>query len=91
MCAIDRLNIVAHDRFQEIIDEATDPILPSDCSRSFSILMNCGKKSVTIVSQPQIAHKLGLRPIGAALLTVPGINAHQESVAFAKPEEQKVV
>ena len=60
--AVDRLNIVAHDKFQEIIDEANRPdsaihlqavVLDSDL---------LGQKMVTVVAQPQLATLLGLKP-----------------------------
>src|SRR5688572_28871927 len=60
--AVDRLNIVAHDRFQEIIDEANK----SDSAiRLQAVVLDTaqlGQKTVTLVSQSHPASKLGLRP-----------------------------
>jgi type III restriction enzyme len=86
--AVDRLNIVAHDRFQEIIDEASRP---DSTIRLQQVILDpdeSGRKTVTVVSQPQIAHKLGLQPGGGAAVTE--IAVHQQPVTFEKPEEQKV-
>ena len=59
--AVDRLNIVAHDRFQEIIDEANRP---DSTIRLQQIVLDSGQlqqQPVTVVSQPQPG-----RPAGAA-------------------------
>lgn len=62
VAVVDTLNIVAHDKFQEIVEEANRPDsairlkqrqLDSDFGR---------EKTVTVVSQPQLATLLGLQP-----------------------------
>jgi type III restriction enzyme len=63
--AVDRLNIVAHDRFQEIVDEAKKP---DSAIRLQQVILSSDQlqqKTVTIISQPQLASKLGLRADGA--------------------------
>ena len=86
--AVDRLNIVAHDRFQEIIDEASK----SDSAIRLQALVidpgQLGQKTVTLVSQSQLAIKLGLLPDQVSSST--DIVGKGEAPAFAKPEEQKV-
>jgi type III restriction enzyme len=60
--AVDRLNIVAHDRFQEIVEEANNP---NSTIRLQQVVLNpdqLQQKTVTIVSQSQLAAKLGLQP-----------------------------
>src|SRR5205823_5498444 len=60
--AVDRLNIVAHDKFQEIIDEANQP---GSAIKLETVILNpdqVDKKTVTVVSQSQLAIKLGLQP-----------------------------
>ena len=60
--AVDRLNIVAHDRFQEIVEEANNP---NSAIRLQQVVLNpdqLQQKTVTVVSQPQLAAKLGLKP-----------------------------
>lgn len=86
--AVDRLNIVAHDRFQEIIDEASK----SDSAIRLQALVidpgQLGLKTVTLVSQSQLAIKLGLLPDQLSSST--DIAGKGQAPAFAKPEEQKV-
>ena len=88
--AVDRLNIVAHDRFQEIIDEANRPDsairLQTGRARPGRSL---AQKTVTVVSQSQLATKLGLQP---EQLTRQHDRRRQGPAppVFTKPEEQKV-
>lgn len=85
--AVDRLNIVAHDRFQEIVDEARKP---DSAIRLQQVVLTEGQlqqKTVTVESRPQLAAKLGLG--GDATVSAP--------VGFAEPqaefthEEQEIV
>ena len=72
---VDRLNIVAHDKFQEIIDEANRP---DSVIRMQAVVIDGSeleKKTATVVSQSQLATKLGLRP---ALVTASTAMAGQE-------------
>ena len=60
--AVDRLNIVAHDKFQEIIDEANRP---DSAIRLQAVVLDeaaLAQKTVTVVSQPKLAAKLGFKP-----------------------------
>ncbi len=60
--AVDRLNIVAHDKFQEIVDEANKP---DSAIRLQAVVLDpdqLAQKTVTVVSQSQLATKLGLQP-----------------------------
>ena len=60
--AVDRLNIVAHDRFQEIVEEANNP---NSAIRLQQVVLNpdqLQQKTVTVVSRSQLAAKLGLKP-----------------------------
>jgi type III restriction enzyme len=86
--AVDRLNIVAHDKFQEIIDEANKP---DSAIHLKSVMLDnddFGQKTATIVSQTQLATQLGIKPADVTGSTkVAGQEVQQ---VFAKPEEQKV-
>lgn len=86
--AVDRLNIVAHDRFQEIIDEANNP---NSTIRLQQVVLSpdqLQQKTVTVVSQSQLAAKLGLKPDHPTSNTqVSGFN--EEPAAF-NAEEQKI-
>jgi type III restriction enzyme len=88
MMAVDRLNIIAHDKFQEIINEANRP---DSTIRLQAVVLdenNFGQKTVTVVSQSRLATKLGLMPSDATSSTK--ITGRDEQPAFTKPEEQKV-
>ena len=60
--AVDRLNIVAHDKFQEIIDEANRPGSVIQLQKVELSADQLEHKTVTVVSQSQLATKLGLQP-----------------------------
>lgn len=87
---VDRLNIVAHDRFQEIIDEANRP---DSVIRLQQVILEPEKdfqKKVTVVAQSSIEQKLGL---AAPTITpvLPGEQpAPQIAPAFKSPVEQRI-
>jgi type III restriction enzyme len=85
--AVDRLNIVAHDRFQEIVDEAKKP--DSAIRLQQVILSNdqLQQKTVTVVSQPQLASKLGLQSDGAVPSAASGFH---EAQSVFNADEQKI-
>ena len=86
--AVDRLNIVAHDKFQEIVDEANRP---DSAIHLKTVVLNddsFGQTTATIVSQSQLATQLGMKPADATGNTkMAGQNVQP---IFTKPEEQKV-
>jgi len=60
--AVDRLNIVAHDKFQEIVDEANRP---ESAIHLKTVLLDPDeiiKKTKTVVSQSALAQQLGIQP-----------------------------
>jgi len=86
--AVDRLNIVAHDKFQEIIEEANKP---DSAIRLQAVVLDAdelGQKTVTVVSQSQLATRLGLKPAQVTSSTT--VAGQDEAPAFSKPEEQKI-
>jgi type III restriction enzyme len=86
--AVDRLNIVAHDRFQEIIDEANKSDSPIRLKAVVLDSEELQKKTVTVVSQPQLASKLGIEsPHTSASTTAAESSARPE---FTRPEDQRV-
>lgn len=88
VASIDRLNIVAHDRFQEIIDEANKPgslIQLQTMELDDDVLE---QKKSTVISQPILATKLGLDQTQTTGLS---IKTEQNAVLiFADIEDQKV-
>lgn len=85
--AVDRLNIVAHDRFQEIVDEAKKPDSAIRLQQVVLTADQLQQKTVTVVSQPQLAAKLGLQPDGASSRAPVGFH---EAPAIFVGEEQKI-
>ena len=86
--AVDRLNIVAHDRFQEIINEANRPESTIHLKTVILDDENFGQKTATIVSQPQIATQLGIRPADATGNTQ--LAGQSVPPVFTRPEDQRV-
>ena len=86
--AIDQLNIVAHDRFQEIVDDSRRPDSPIQLKERFLDDEDLRTKTVTVVSQSQLAMSLGL-PLPTATSTTAILPAKRPQV-FANAEEQKV-
>jgi type III restriction enzyme len=58
--AVDRLNIVAHDRFQEIIDEANKGSSPIRLQRVILDAPSTDDKKISIEVKPNLFNKLGL-------------------------------
>ncbi len=86
--AVDRLNIVAHDRFQEIINEANRPESPIRLQAIVLAEEELGEKTKTVVSQSTLANRLGVKPVQATQLTEVATN--NDPPAFQTPQEQKI-
>ncbi|MDI1252414.1 DEAD/DEAH box helicase family protein [Thermomonas sp.] len=87
--AVDRLNIIAHDKFDEIIQEARKPGNPI---RMASIVLDGSElenKKETIVSQSQLAGRLGLS-LAQPPTDTASSGGMQQPLAFQKPEEQEI-
>lgn len=95
VAAVDRLNIVAHDRFQEIIDEASRP---GSAVRMQSLVLDPAeleRKTVTVVSRPELLARLGIEPEPVApsedAVTVPAAGTvGSEPPLFTAPAEREV-
>jgi type III restriction enzyme len=85
---VDRLNIIAHDKFQEIIEEAQKPDSAIRLQQVILEPEGVGEKTVTVVSQPQLASKLGLQPEQTTTST--HIPQSADAPVFTTPEDQKV-
>lgn len=87
--AVDRLSIVAHDKFQEIIDEANKP---NSAIRLKQIVLSDSdfkQKTTTIVSQSYLAQQLGTQPAQATSSTHLAPTPTTPPI-FANTEEQKI-
>ena len=86
--AVDRLNIVAHDKFQEIINEANKP---GSAIRLQAVVLDDSQqvqKTVTVVSQSRLANNLGFRPVQTTTSTT--LAGSDVPPLFTKPHEQEV-
>lgn len=86
--AVDRLNIVAHDKFQEIVDEANKP---DSAIRMQTVVLDpdeLEKKTKTVISQSSLASQLGTVPTHATDST--DVAKPREKAVFATPTEQKI-
>jgi type III restriction enzyme len=86
--AVDRLNIVAHDKFQEIVDEASKADSPIRMQSVVLDAAQLAQKTVTVVSQSTLATKLGIKPEHATGSTT--VAGKEQPPAFTKPAEQEV-
>ena len=86
--AADRLNIIAHDRFQEIVDEAKRPDSAIRLQQVILSSDQLNQKTITVVSQPQLTSKLGLQ-VDMHAAAAPG--GMYESPSVFNADEQKIV
>ena len=86
--AVDRLNIVAHDRFQEILDEASRPDSPIRLQQVILNPEELGYKTITVVSPSRLNSMLGLKPERTTPTTQ--IAGSSEEPVFRTPEEQQI-
>jgi type III restriction enzyme len=86
--SVDRLNIVAHDRFQEIVEEANRPNSTIRLQQVILAPEELQQKTATVVSQSRLATKLGFHPEQVTAST--SVVFDGEAPAFETPEEQKV-
>lgn len=88
VAAVDRLTIVAHDKFQEIIDEANKPDSIIQMKQLILTDDDLRQKTTAIVSQSILAQQLGIQPQQASASTQV---AHSGAApVFTTPEEQKI-
>jgi len=86
--AVDRLNIVAHDRFQEIVDEANNPSSPIRLKTLVLDEADFTRKTVTVVAAPTILGSLGLQTAQSADGAASAGPA--PTPAFTDPDEMRV-
>lgn len=87
--AVDTLNIIAHDRFQEIVDEAKKPDSVIKKLRVIELTDDeAEQKTVTMVSDSNLKAKLGLEPEQRTTSTQDA--GKDTKPVFTKPEDQRV-
>lgn len=88
VAAVDRLSIIAHDKFQEIIDEANKPGSTIKMQQVILTTDEAGDKTATVVSESNLKAKLGFQPENQTSSTE---NAGKDTKpAFDTPEKQRV-
>lgn len=88
VAAVDRLSIIAHDKFQEIIDEANKPGSTIKMQQVILTTDEAGQETATVVSESNLKAKLGFQPENQTSSTE---NAGKDTKpAFDTPEKQRV-
>lgn len=88
VAAVDRLSVIAHDKFQEIIDEASKPGSTIKMQQVILTPEEAGVKTATVVSESNLKAKLGFQPESQTSSTE---NAGKDTQpAFDTPEKQRV-
>ena len=85
--AVDRLNIVAHDRFQEIVDEANNPNSPIRLKKLILDDADLSRKTVTVVATPILLSSLGIQ---SATVSEDSTIAPTSAPVFVDPQELEV-
>jgi type III restriction enzyme len=83
---VDRLNIIAHDKFEDIIEEAKRPDSQIRLQQLILDPETLAQKNETVVSQSQLATQLGLQPPQNTTPTQTG----SPPQLFPTPQEQKI-
>jgi type III restriction enzyme len=84
---VDRLNIVAHDKFQEIVDEASKPGSAIRLQQVVITGAQLAERTVTVVAQSQLASSLGVAPPQQTSSTL--VAPASATPAFETPGEQQ--
>ena len=87
--AVDRLNIVAHDKFQEIVDDANRPDSPIRMQKLILPADGIQERTVTVIAQSQVAAAIGLAPEQPAGASTQ-VAASSQPSPFKTVEEKKV-
>ena len=88
VAAVDRLNIVAHDRFQEIVDAANDPESTIRLKQLVLDEADLTRKTVTVVASPTILGSLGLQ--SAPSVDAATASGPVQTPAFNDPNDIRV-
>jgi type III restriction enzyme len=88
VAAVDRLSIIAHDKFQEIVDEANKPGSTIKMQQVILTTDDVQGRTVTVVAESNLKAKLGFQPDHPTNSTE---NAGKDvKPVFTKPDEQRV-
>jgi type III restriction enzyme len=84
--AVDRLNIIAHDKFQEIVDEANKPDSPVRLTQVILDPANDLQPMKTVIAQPTILAKIAGQPSATPLAA----GEKPSPPLFATEQERKI-
>ena len=93
---VDRLNIVCHDKFQEIVDEAKKPESQIRLKQIILTDEDLQQKTQIVISRSQLSQALGLHPESAINLppSIESLSTTEpqtiQPLLFATPLEQKI-
>ena len=85
VAAVDRLTIVSHDRFQEIVDYANSP--DSVIQGGLKVIYVNDERSKVVIAEPEIMQRIQPRTIEDSGSERQG---EQQKLLFEKPKEQEV-
>jgi type III restriction enzyme len=92
--AVDRLNIVAHDKFDEILAEARRPDSQIRMTQLILVPESLKEKTETFISQPQLDSLLGFQPNNQlhppSTSTIAQFPQPETQPIFKTPTEQKI-
>jgi type III restriction enzyme len=88
--AVDRLSIVAHDKFQEIIDEANRPDSPIRLERVILEPPDHHHKLATVVAQAGVLGQIGVQPVQSSSPTITGSAVPADHQVFGTQAEREV-
>jgi len=88
--AVDRLSIVAHDRFQEIVDEANRPDSAIRLEKIILEPPGAHQKLASVVSQPGILAKIGGQSVESSSPLIAQSGNRGGELTFATEAEQNV-
>jgi type III restriction enzyme len=93
---VDRLNIIAHDKFQEIVDEAKRPDSQIRMQQIILVPESLQEKQRTIISQSNLAQQFGFQPLAATTTAPdPSVDSTKSTIPtpvpiFKTETEQKI-
>jgi type III restriction enzyme len=86
--AVDRLNIIAHDKFQEIVDDSKRPDSQIQLQQIILVPESLQEKSAPMIVPPTLMSKLGIHSPSSTTSTATFLNS--PTAVFTTPETQKV-
>ncbi len=88
--AVDRLNIIAHDKFQEIVDEAKRPDSQIRMTQLILVPESLQAKTETFISRPQLDSLLGFPPHLPSTGTTTPFSQPEIQPIFLTPTERTI-